>query len=246
VTDVKMQRLLMWGTVISFLLFTIGFVPLARILPPTPPSKSADQVVQFWSEDTDLKRLGLILMLTALGLGLGFFVVIFLQMRRVEGGSTPLAYLQLVAGVLSAVPGLIGFLAWCVLAFRPDRGDPPLVLAINDLGWFGFMIGQIAFVQVIAIALCAFRDSEQKVFPRWVGYYNMWVAVSFLPGYFFIYFKHGPLAWNGLLVFWVPVAIFAPWVVIMIVVMFRAISGQEKEEQSRGRRAALGQTEVSA
>ena len=38
--------------------------------------------------------------------------------------------------------------------------------------------------------------------PRWLGWFNLWAQIIYLPGILIPYFKSGPLAWNGLLAFW--------------------------------------------
>lgn len=54
------------------------------------------------------------------------------------------------------------------------------------------------------------QDRENRYFPRWLGYYNLWAALIFTPGTFNMFFHHGPLAWNGFIVFWIPVPSSCP------------------------------------
>jgi hypothetical protein len=231
-TDARLQRLTLWAAIAGMLISGIGLLPLARLVPPHHPSSSAEQIVAFWAEDTNLKRLGLILCLIGISLALTFPVVIFLQMRRVGGPSSPLPWIQLISGVLGFAPPLMCFLIWQALAFRPDRADPALVLALNDVAWFAFMLPSVGAIQIIAITLCAFQDTEAKVFPRWSAYLNLWIAISFAPAMCIIYFKRGPIAWDGLIAFWVPLAMFAFWLAAMFVIMFRAIASQEAQQLS--------------
>ena len=37
---------------------------------------------------------------------------------------------------------------------------------------------------------------------------NFWLAIKFTPASFLVFFKTGPLAWNGLLVWWFPLLAF--------------------------------------
>jgi hypothetical protein len=230
-SDAKMQRFWLWVAVAGYLFSCIGFVPLARVIPPHSPNSSADVIAAFWATDVHMKILGLIVCFLGMGMALGFFVVLFLQMKRVEGRSAVLAYMQLATGLLTVAQGLVMYLLWFQNAFRPDRGAS-VILAFNDVGWFGFIVPYLFFPQVIPIALAAFKDTENRVFPRWVGYLNIWVAIAGIPAIFMPFFKTGPLAWNGLITFWMFLVIYGVWVTAMFVVMFKATRSEEEEEQA--------------
>jgi uncharacterized membrane protein YciS (DUF1049 family) len=88
------------------------------------------------------------------------------------------------------------------------------------------------FFQLLVIAMAIFDDKEQKVFPRWLGYLNVWVAIGFTPTALIYFFKHGPFAWNGLLAFWLALTIFCGWFLTMFVYVVRAIRNQAAEERA--------------
>jgi hypothetical protein len=60
-------------------------------------------------------------------------------------------------------------------------------------------------------------------FPRWAGYLQIFVSVSFLPAVLAFFLKTGPFAWNGLLVWWFPFATFTVWFFTMIVLARKAV-----------------------
>jgi hypothetical protein len=81
-----------------------------------------------------------------------------------------------------------------------------------------------AALQNILIGVCALMDKRtQPVFPRWVGFFNFWMAFLLIPGGLLVFFKTGPFAWNGLLAFWLPASIYLFWLAVMTVVMRKAI-----------------------
>jgi len=112
------------------------------------------------------------------------------------------------------------------VAFRPHR-NPQLLQPINDVAWLPF-IGAFgpAVIQGLAIALACFQDREEKVFPRWLGYFNIWCALLFVPAALINFFHSGPFAWNGVFCFWLPLTVFSTWFVVMFVVVRRAILSQ--------------------
>jgi hypothetical protein len=118
------------------------------------------------------------------------------------------------------------------ILFRPTR-DPQLILLLNDLAWLPFIgLFMPAMVQGIAIALAIFKDKEEKVFPRWLGYFNVWVALLFIPDILIYSFKTGPFAWNGLIGFWLALSIFGVWFFVMFPYLRRAILTQAAESEA--------------
>jgi hypothetical protein len=78
-------------------------------------------------------------------------------------------------------------------------------------------------VQCLSVTAAIFQDhSERPVFPRWLGYFNAWIAVSFVPGCLLIFFKSGPFSYQGMFVFWVPFLTFGAWIVVMAWACYRA------------------------
>jgi hypothetical protein len=52
------------------------------------------------------------------------------------------------------------------------------------------------------------------------------MAILALPGLPAVYFYTGPLAWNGLLSFHLPLLAFIAWIVLMMLALFTAINRQ--------------------
>ncbi len=175
-----------------------------------------------------------------------FAAAICTQMKRVEGTYSPLAYVELGMGMLGVLLFILPTFVMQALAFRPEDTDPELMLMVNDIAWIPFIgVFMPAVVQNIAIGLCAFKDTEEKVMPRWLGYFNFWVALLFVPAALLYFFKTGPFAWDGVFVFWLPLSVFSLWFGVMFVVLRKAIKGQA-EEEARGAKAPAGKREAVA
>ena len=119
---------------------------------------------------------------------------------------------------------------WQTATFRADR-DPKLVELLNDMAWIPFVgLTGTAATQVAAFGVAILIDHRPiPVFPRWLGYCNLWVALIFCVGTFNVFFKTGPLAWNGLLSWWLPVLVFAVWLVVVTVYLLKAIDSHINE-----------------
>jgi hypothetical protein len=119
--------------------------------------------------------------------------------------------------------------------------SPQTTQTLHDLGWItAFMALTPFFVQLMSVAAAIFQDhSAAPVFPRWLGYLTVWIAISFAPGVLLIFFKSGAFSYQGLFVFWVPFLTFGAWMLVMAWACHRAASSDIGEATS-GETAASG------
>lgn len=225
----SLERLCVWSGILAVTLFFLGFV-FAGFIPPPPPSRSIEEVVAYYQLHATGIRGGMVVMMIS-----GMFVpplvaVISAQMRRIPGAHPLLVYGQLSAGTLGAVFFIAGALVFVVAAFRPDR-PPDLTYMLNDMGWIVAVLPwSPAFIQNVIIGTAILGDkSAQPLFPRWLAYFNFWVAIGFVPGGLLPFFKSGPFAWGGVFVFWLAGSVFIAWFIVMTVVLLKAIRRQELE-----------------
>ncbi len=225
--NTRNQLLCAWSGVAFAIFFTLGFWPLTHFMPPPSPTMSAIDVAAMYGQNTNQIRFGLLVMMGSSGLILPFTAVIAVQMKRMEDAPSILTYLQLASGAVGVVFFIVPCLLWSVAAFRPER-SPELIALMNDCGWLLFLMPFTTFiVQNFAIGFAILGDkSVQPVFPRWVGFFNFWVAVLFVPGGLLTFFKTGPFAWNGLFAFWVPFVVFFAWYMLMFMFLRKGILAQ--------------------
>ena len=216
------------------LVFFLGWGLIAGyMLPLEGPGNSAQSWVDFYSDNTTLIRVGLLITIAAGAMQAPFSALIGMHMRRMEGGKhTPLAYAQMMLGSCGVLLVVLPCFVWAAVAFRPEQRDPETLLFFSDMAWLMF-IGAFspAVLQSLCLALAIFGDKrENPILPRWAGYYNVWVATLFLPGAIVIIAKSGPFAWNGLLAFWVPATIFGTWFFVMFALMRKATRALAAEQ----------------
>jgi hypothetical protein len=219
----RVQNGAAWCGPIFVVVFFVGMI-LAGFLPPPSPHDSPHEVTLLYSDHTDLVRFGLFLMMVSAGFTGPFAAVISVQLRRIEGNLPTMTYTQLLGGAIGVLAIVVPMMIFTAAAFRPDR-SPELTQALNDLAWLPFIMNFVpAMLQCISIAVAVFSDRrENPVFPRWVGYYNVWTTLLFIPGGLVTFFKHGPFAWNGLFAFWVAAAVFGSWFIVMSVAVRQAV-----------------------
>jgi hypothetical protein len=225
--NARRQLVCLWCGPIAVVLFGVGFWMLARLLPPPSPADSADAVVDLYRHNTTGLRLGVVVMQVAGALLGPWVAAITTQLKRIEGRDSPLTYTNLGLGMLTLIVFVVPPMGWQAAAFRLER-QPELIQALHDLGWLAF-IGIFSFpsVQCLALAFCILVDPTQRVLPRWFAYFNLWVAIGFAGAATIYFVKSGPLAWNGVVPWWIPIAVFFSWMIVNTVTVRKAILEQD-------------------
>lgn len=227
---IRNQRVCVWCGAVLIVLFTGGFL-IAGFLPPPSPDSTAEQIKAIYVDHEARIHTGMLLCLLGSAFIIPWVVVISVQLKRIEGGTTgPLAWIQLTAGALGVLIFLFPDMVWQTAAFRAAQRPAEVTQALHDVGTLPFVgTPLLGVLQNVAIACAILQDRRSKpVFPRWVGYFNIWAALLFLPALVVVYFKTGPFAWDGLFAWWIPLTAFGAWFAVMIVMLLRAISDEEK------------------
>jgi hypothetical protein len=197
--------------------FLIGFVPLAHFGPPPRPSASAPEITAMYLGNLTGIRIGCLVMMISLALIATWGVSIAAWTRRMERGVPILTYGSIACvGAAIVIVELIP-MTWAAAAFRPDDVAPEITRAFNDFAWFLFLFTWPPFsIWCTLIATAVFTDrNDVPLFPRWIGYFNIWSALLFVPGGLMAFFKTGPFAFNGAITFYIPLSVFLIWMIIM-------------------------------
>jgi hypothetical protein len=223
-SNVQFQRVCAWSGVICVVLFFGAFV-FADFIPPLSPDLSAVETARHYQEHTLGVRLGAAVMLMSPMFYVTYTAIISAQMRRIPGLHRVVSYVQLAAGSFACLTFLVPAMLFLVTAFRPDRPVEDTQL-LSDLSWILLVIAWQPFMpQMIAWSYAILVDRRPApLFPRWLAYLNLWVALMFTPATCLAFFKTGPLAWNGVFGFWIPATVFVIMFVANTAMLLRAIN----------------------
>jgi hypothetical protein len=228
------QKICLWVGMAMMPLFFLGFGVFAQFIPPPSPHATAAAIAHRYDGNRTGIRIGMFIS-TAAGALLAFlFAVIATQLSRIEGRHRTLTYVQLISGACTVLEFILPPLFWQNAAFRTER-TASIVQTLNDLAWLPFLgITGTLIAQQIVIAIAILRDPRPTpVMPRWVGYANLWNALGIVPASFVVFFHSGPLAWNGVLAWWLVLVDFFLWMCVMAYGLHHAIDHQVHEQRDR-------------
>lgn len=229
-TKFRLHRMSVWAGVVVLIANLLAFFVVGKLFPPISPTATAVEVAAFLTEN----RTGILWAVVIMGIFAPFFyafaVITSLQIKRIEGGWGLLSMIQLTTAVVAPTGWVYPMAVLATAAYRPDR-NPELLLMMSDQFWLTYVGVAVIFVlNVATIGLAALVDRRPNpVFPRWFGYMNFFLALTFFCGVFVYLFTEGPLAWDGLFALWIPACAFPVWKIAMIICLLKAVKSEEQE-----------------
>jgi hypothetical protein len=226
------ELILLWTLPVLAVIWVSAFFLFPGFVHPMSPSMTASQVAEFYRNPANLSRIRYSMILFnwfAPGL-VPILMLLVMQVRRMAHRTPILSYCLLACAAGGPAVFLIADVFWLLAAFQPSR-DPQLTLMFNDLAWMTFTTAVPYLIgQSMIIALAIYLDRpDHPVFHRWVAHFNLVIAAALLPAAFTGLALSGPMAWNGLLPFWLKNTAIAVWIVVMGVTLGRNIYRQRAE-----------------
>lgn len=113
---------------------------------------------------------------------------------------------------------------WLNAAFRPE--DAERVRTFHDMGWLPFLgIVCTGMFQMVVLGIAVLRPEAQAIgLPRWFAYFQFWCALAVGLTFGVWIFHTGPMAYNGIVGFWIPVIGYFTWIIVSTAVVSRVIT----------------------
>ena len=206
-----------------YLVFLLAGLLLAGYIPPASPDWSLEQLSEHIQNNAIGVQLCGFFFVVCSPLYITFSVAIASYMHR-AGAAFEMVAAQIGLAVLGSTTFLICGVLFVVIGFRPETMSTASFI-LNDFAWIVLLLPWPSFlIQNFIIGWAIIRDTRSPApIPQWVGYLNFWVAISFIPSTLLCFFKTGPFAWNGILVFWLAATVFALWFIVMSVYLFKEL-----------------------
>ncbi len=218
------QKFCAWCGLISVNIFFAGLIS-GSLFPPMAPSMTPAEVQAFITAHAMGIKVGGVLIIISGMFVAPFAVSIYQQLRRMEGSRATGALGQFGSGCVNALFFILPGLFFVILAFRPDR-DINTLYAMFDAAWITTVVTwSPGAMQCICIGTAILGHPEvTNVYPRWVGFFNIWIAVLMSTASVIPFFLTGPFAWNGIVGFWIPASVFGAWMLVMWWTTLKAIA----------------------
>jgi hypothetical protein len=235
------ELIVFWTLPVLAVIWVSAFFLFPGFAHPMSPTLTAAQVAGFYRDPAHLSRIRYSMILfNWFGVGLvPLLALLVLQVKRMAHRTPILSYCLLGCAAGGPAVFLVADIFWLLAAFQPGR-DPQLTLMFNDLAWMTFTTAVPFLIgQSLIIALAIYLDRpDQPVFRRWVAHFNVVIATALVPAAFTGLALSGPMAWDGLLPFWLKNTAIATWIAVMGAVLGRNIyrqraGGRDQQEAER-------------
>ncbi|MET0385548.1 MAG: hypothetical protein ABW321_06300 [Polyangiales bacterium] len=199
--------------------------------PPMSPTWSAEAVAAFYRDPSHTASIRISMVLFnwfCVGM-IPFLALLITQIHRMAHHTPIWSYAYI--GCMAGGPTLLftADLFWLVAAFRPERA-PALTQMYNDIAWVAFA-AQAGFLvaQCVFLAVAIYLDHQARpIFKKWVAHFNLLTAAALAPATFSAVTLSGPIAWDGVLSFWVKNGAVVTWFAVMTVVLGKTLYAQRR------------------
>jgi hypothetical protein len=230
----RAQRIMIWWGLAFTVIYGVAWWRLFHMMPPPTATLSPAQIANFYVQHGSEIKLGATICGWTSGFMVPLSVVVAIQLSRHEKGRPVWATLAAAGGVMMSVPLVLPPIFWGVAAFTPTRA-PEVTAIMHELAMLTLVTTDqyYIFMWVAIVAICLMPNTVvHSPFPRWFGYFTAWTALMFEAGAIAFLTRTGPFAWNGLLAFWSPVILFGAWIVVMVVLLFKALGDQTEDAEA--------------
>jgi hypothetical protein len=236
-TDYTTWKILAWTGPVFLAGFFCLWGLLARNIPPFRPSATPQEV---WQHYADLRLpilIGMSVCLTMSAFYMSWSVAIARVMERIEGPGGVLSKLEMLGGTITCAPLMVACAMWLTAAHEVHNLDPGVVHMLYWMGWL--LIDLAYFVTSLQIAACSIvfmRDKrDKKLVPDAVSWWGWITFASFFVVSAIPFVTTGPLAFNGVISFWIAFFTWFFWIPGLSYFIIKAVDRIKAEDAAAGR-----------
>lgn len=241
VERLKYLRLCAWAGPAFLFVFIVFWGILGGNLPPLAADLPAAAIAEHFRGNANFIRLGMVMAMSFVVLYLIWGLAIAKVIEYgVERDNNVLSTLALWGAGLTVVPILVSCSFWLAGAYRPEALDETVLQLLYDMAWLLIDLAyMVTTLQMFALG-AAFLGDQRAVplVPKWLCWYGIWVAFSFIAECLMPFFMSGLFARQGMLNFWIEFFVWFFWIVGLSTYLLLAIGRLEAEARGLTGRSA--------
>jgi hypothetical protein len=236
-TDYTTWKILGWAGPAFLVLFVALWGFLGRNMPPFSPNATPDEVKAHFSDLRLPLLIGMSVSLTITAFYMAWSVAIARVMERVEGPGGVLSKLEMMGGTITCAPIMTACMAWLTAAHEVHYLDAGVVHMLYWMGWLLFDLAYfVTSLQIAACSIVFMRDKrKKKLVPDAVSWWGWVTFASFFVVSAIPFVTTGPLAFNGVISFWVAFFTWFFWIPSLSYFVVKAVDRIKAEDEAAGR-----------
>jgi hypothetical protein len=225
-----------WGGLLMLPATILFWGVMGQNIPPFSAGLEAEVFASKVIEHAASIRVGMIGQLFVSMLYFYWGLVTAKVLEEAEDDNNILSTLVMWGAGLTTIVFVLPCSAWLTVAFRPEAMDPRTLQMFYDFGWFFFDNSfTMTSVGMIAMGVGFLNDPrEVPLFPRWVCWLAICVAIGFVMEVFMPLFKIGAFARSGLINYWIEFSLFFIYWLVTAIYLLRAIARLKREHAEAG------------
>jgi hypothetical protein len=231
-SEFNLWRLCLWAGPVFMAVFIVFWGVMGHNIPPWNPALPAATIADWFRQDANTIRLGMVVAMTTSplycvwGLGIGRL------MSRVVGKDSLLIDLQVWGAGLTVIPVLVSTSFWLTGAFRPEALSDVTLQMLYDMAWLLIDLAYFTTsIQLFAAGAAFLKDNRARpLVPKFLAWYGIWVGFMFIAECLMPFFKTGAFARDGILNFWIEFLIWFIWCPALSLYLLKAVTRIEQEE----------------
>jgi len=242
--DYRSWKILAWCGPIFMATFVFLWGALAGNIPPFPPSASGLEVKAHYMDHRLAIMIGMSICLTVTSCYMAWGCAISQVMQRIEGPNGVLSKIEMMGATITAAPIMTACAIWLTAAHESASLSPEIM---HMLYWGGWLLIDLAYFvtsfQIAGISICFARDKRAKpLVPSWVNWWGWVTFASFFVVSAIPFVSTGPLAFDGVISFWIAFFTWFIWCPSLSFYILKAIPRLKAEDEA----AAAGTPELHA
>ena len=230
--DYRSWKLLAWCGPIFLAAFFCLWGLLAGNIPPFPPSATPLEVKAHFTDHSLAIEIGMSVCLTLTSCYMAWGAAVSHVMNRIEGPNGILSKIELMGATITCAPIMTACAFWLTAAHEASILSAE---TLHMLYWLGWLLIDLAYMvtsfQIAGCSLVFMRDKRQKpLVPAYVSWWGWVTIASFFVVNAIPFVTTGPLAFNGVISFWIAFFTWFFWIPGMSYYIIKAVDRLKAED----------------